>query len=117
MAEIRAVLFDVYGTFVDIKTNEHRDDAFDSLSRFLEYRRVFIAGKALKELYFDQINQQLAMSRERNTIRFYYDLMGVVEDAMSQKKIHDIIEEEKRHVSILRQALEQLQDPQSACSS
>jgi len=45
MPTIRAVLFDIYGTLVDIKTDEHRDDVFDSLSRFLEYRRVFIQGR------------------------------------------------------------------------
>ena len=66
MAQLRAVLFDVYGTLVDIHTNEHRDDVFDSLSRFLEYRRIFIPGKELKELYFDHINQQIARSRERH---------------------------------------------------
>lgn len=66
MAQLRAVLFDVYGTLVDIHTNEHREDVFDSLSRFLEYRRVFIPGRELEELYFDHINQQIARSRERH---------------------------------------------------
>ncbi|MCJ7810025.1 MAG: HAD family hydrolase [Desulfobulbaceae bacterium] len=66
MSNINAVLFDMYGTLVDIKTNEHDDDVFDLLSRFLEYRRVFISGKEIKELYFDQINQQFARSRERH---------------------------------------------------
>jgi len=65
MSDLKVILFDIYGTLVDIKTNEHRDDIFDDLSRFLEYRRVFVSGQALKELYFDQINQQLAASRER----------------------------------------------------
>ena len=66
MPKLHAVLFDVYGTLVDIHTNEHRDDVFDSVSLFLEYRRVFIPGKELKELYFDHINQQIARSRERH---------------------------------------------------
>jgi len=52
MPKLSAVLFDVYGTLVDIHTNEHRDDVFDSLSRFLEYRRVFIPGKELKGTLF-----------------------------------------------------------------
>lgn len=65
MPKLSAVLFDVYGTIVDIHTNEHRDDVFDSVSRFLEYRRVFIPGKELEELYFDHINQQIARSREK----------------------------------------------------
>ncbi len=66
MAKLRAVLFDLYGTLIDIKTDENRTEAFEGLSRFLEYRRVFISGKELKELYFVEINQQLAKSRERH---------------------------------------------------
>jgi putative hydrolase of the HAD superfamily len=66
MPKLEAVLFDMYGTLVDIKTNEHRDDIFEALSRFLEYRRVFIGGKEFKELYFDQISQQFARSREKH---------------------------------------------------
>jgi len=65
MSEIKAVLFDLYGTLVDIKTNEYGDNIFDDIARFLEYRRVFLSGNALKELYFDQINQQIAGSREK----------------------------------------------------
>ena len=65
MSKLRAVLFDVYGTLVDIKTNEHDDGTFESLSRFLEYRRVFIRTQELKEFYFDQLNQQIARSREK----------------------------------------------------
>ncbi|MBN1541121.1 HAD family hydrolase [candidate division KSB1 bacterium] len=66
MAALKAILFDVYGTLIDIRTDEHRDDRFEALSRFLEYRQVAIPPRELKELYFDQINQQLARSRETN---------------------------------------------------
>ena len=66
MPKLRAVLFDLYGTLVDIKTNEQRDDIFKAVSSFLEYRRVFIPGSELKELYFVEINQQIAKSRERH---------------------------------------------------
>lgn len=66
MPPLKAILFDLYGTLVDIKTNEHRDDVFEMVSRFLEYRRVFISGRELKELYLLEINQQFARSRERH---------------------------------------------------
>ncbi len=65
MPQIKVVLFDMYGTLVDIKTNEHGNDIFENLSKFLEYRRVFLSGNVLKELYFDQINQQISGSREK----------------------------------------------------
>jgi putative hydrolase of the HAD superfamily len=63
---ITTVLFDVYGTLIDIHTNEHRDDIFETLSRFLEYRRVYITPRILKELYFSELHQQFARSRERH---------------------------------------------------
>jgi len=66
MTQLRAILFDLYGTLIDIRTDEHRPEAFEALSRFLEYRRVFISGKELQELYFVEINQQIARSRERH---------------------------------------------------
>jgi len=65
MPKLRAVLFDVYGTLIDIKTDEYRESAFEALSRFLEYRRVYIPPQELKELYFNQINLQLASSHEK----------------------------------------------------
>lgn len=66
MSEIKTVLFDVYGTLVDIKTNEHRDEIFETLSRFLEYRQLYISPRELKELYFSEINQQFAASRQNH---------------------------------------------------
>ena len=62
---IRTVLFDIYGTLIDIQTNESRDDIFDTLSRFLEYRNIFIGPRTLKELYFAELHQQFARSREK----------------------------------------------------
>ncbi|MDY7039030.1 MAG: HAD family hydrolase, partial [Thermodesulfobacteriota bacterium] len=65
MGQLKVVLFDVYGTLIDIHTEEHDDFIFEALSRFLEYRRVCISSKEIKELYLAQINQQFARSRER----------------------------------------------------
>jgi putative hydrolase of the HAD superfamily len=65
MTKITTVLFDVYGTLVDIHTNEQRDDIFDALARFLGYRRIFISPTVLKELYFSELHQQFARSRQR----------------------------------------------------
>ncbi len=66
MPKLRAVLFDVYGTLIDIKTDEYRESAFEGLSQFLEYRRVYIAPQELKELYFNQLNLQVATSHEKH---------------------------------------------------
>ena len=65
MSGINTVLFDIYGTLINIRTSEDKDEVFDSISSFLAYRRVFLQRKELKELYFAELNQQFARSRER----------------------------------------------------
>jgi putative hydrolase of the HAD superfamily len=65
MANLTTILFDIYGTLIDIHTNEQRDDIFETLSRFLGYRRLVVSPTALKELYFSELHQQFARSRER----------------------------------------------------
>ncbi len=65
MSVINTILFDIYGTLINIRTNEHKEEIFDSISRFLGYRRIFVQGKELKELYFAELNRQFARSRER----------------------------------------------------
>ncbi|MBN2315751.1 MAG: ferritin family protein [Sedimentisphaerales bacterium] len=56
---------------------------------------------------------ELAMNRERSTIRFYCNLLDIVRDSLRRDKINGIIEEEKRHITILRRTLDQLRNPQS----
>jgi len=60
---------------------------------------------------------ELAISRERNTIGFYYDLTGAMGESIGKSKINDIIKEEQRHIGILRRALEPLSDAQSSARS
>ena len=49
-----------------------------------------------------------ALQKEKDTIVFYRGLKGFCRDKAAKKQIGDIIEQEKRHISILQQSLEQL---------
>jgi len=48
MPKIRAVIFDCYSTLIDIKTNEQKDEIFNTLSRYLEYYGLKINAGALR---------------------------------------------------------------------
>ena len=74
-------------------------------------KREFTGAESKEEIL------ELAMSRERNVISFYYNHVEIVGDSLGKDNINEVIGEEKRHVCILRRALEQLRDPQSACRS
>jgi putative hydrolase of the HAD superfamily len=57
---VAAVLFEPYGTLLDIETDERDWYAFLNLSRFLEYRGVRFSADELRWLWFEKIAQQLA---------------------------------------------------------
>jgi putative hydrolase of the HAD superfamily len=62
--DLRAIIFDINGTLIDIETNEGRDDSYRALARFLRFQGIEIAWRELRDLYFQMVQQQLARSRE-----------------------------------------------------
>jgi putative hydrolase of the HAD superfamily len=62
--DLRAIIFDINGTLIDIETDEGRDDIYRALARFLSYQGMDIAWRELRDLYFQTIRQQLERSPE-----------------------------------------------------
>lgn len=60
----KGIFFDLYGTLIDILTDEHDPWVYSTLSRYLSYRDVKIAPKELKKTYFEDIQSQLKQSNE-----------------------------------------------------
>jgi putative hydrolase of the HAD superfamily len=60
----KAILFDLYGTLIDILTDESDLSVYETLSRYLRYHAVDIAPEQLKEEYFRGIKQSLRQSEE-----------------------------------------------------
>jgi putative hydrolase of the HAD superfamily len=48
----RAILFDLYGTLIDIHTQEDRPEVWDTLARFLRYRGLPAEAGALREGFY-----------------------------------------------------------------
>jgi putative hydrolase of the HAD superfamily len=57
---VAAVLFEPYGTLLEIETDERDWYAYLNLSRFLEYRGVRYSADELRWLWFEKISGQLA---------------------------------------------------------
>jgi putative hydrolase of the HAD superfamily len=64
-ASLRAVVFEPYGTLIDIETDERDWYAYLHLSRFLEYRGIRLSADELRWLWFEKTAHQLARSGER----------------------------------------------------
>lgn len=62
---IAAVLFEPYGTLLEIETDERDWYAYLNLARFLEYRGVSLTADALRWLWFETLARQVGESTER----------------------------------------------------
>ncbi len=62
---IDAVFFDLYGTLIDIETNEWDSNVFRILSNYLKYEGIDIRADRLKETYYDNLKIQISTSNEK----------------------------------------------------
>ena len=62
--EIRALLFDVNGTLIDIETDEWMEEAYRAIAHFLTYQGIWLHRGQLRTLYFQIMKEQFAASKE-----------------------------------------------------
>ncbi|MCX7913138.1 MAG: HAD family hydrolase [Thermodesulfovibrionales bacterium] len=75
----KAVLFDLYGTLINIKTDEGDIGTYEILSRYLKYHLVYISADALRKTYFEAVQQHLSQSKEPfpevDVYKVFFDIM------------------------------------------
>ncbi len=62
---IKAVLFDIYGTLIDIETDENDWSTYLNLAKYLGYRGINLSADEIRWFYFEKIRQQIKVSNER----------------------------------------------------
>jgi putative hydrolase of the HAD superfamily len=63
--EIRALLFDVNGTLIDIETDEWMEEAYRAIAHFLAYQGIALHRGEVRDLYFRIMKEQFAASAEK----------------------------------------------------
>ena len=63
--DLRAILFDVNGTLIDIETDEGQDSIYRAISRFLTYQGLALEPDDLRDWYFRIMDEQRRSSPER----------------------------------------------------
>jgi putative hydrolase of the HAD superfamily len=63
--DIRALLFDVNGTLIDIQTDEGLEEIYRAIGHFLTYQGISLHRGEVRDLYFETMQQQLKTSHER----------------------------------------------------
>ncbi len=62
--DIRALLFDVNGTLIDIETDEGLEEIYRTIAHFLTYQGISLHRWEVRDLYFQIMQQQRAESSE-----------------------------------------------------
>jgi len=62
--DIRALLFDVNGTLIDIETDERMEEAYRAIAHFLTYQGICLHRGEVRDLYFQIMKEQFAASKE-----------------------------------------------------
>ncbi len=62
----RTILFDLYGTLIDIHTEEHAPEVWGQLARFLRYQGLPASPTSLHDQFFDLLRQARQTSSERH---------------------------------------------------
>jgi putative hydrolase of the HAD superfamily len=57
-----AILFDLYGTLIDIETDEERPQVWETLARYLGYQGLLVASGKLQAAFFERQQASLAAS-------------------------------------------------------
>lgn len=76
----KVVLFDLYGTLIDIRTDEHSPEVWDRLARFLRYRLLPAEPEHLRGAYFSLAKDSQTASEERHA---EVDVLGVFKKILS----------------------------------
>jgi len=62
---IKAILFDIYGTLIDIETDESNWYVYLNLANYLSYRGISLSADEIRGFYFEKINKQIEESGEK----------------------------------------------------
>jgi putative hydrolase of the HAD superfamily len=79
--EIRALLFDVNGTLIDIETDEWMEEAYRAIGHYLTYQGISLRRGEVRDLYFQIMKEQFAANKE---VYPEFDVVAVWREVLSR---------------------------------
>lgn len=80
--DIRALVFDVNGTLIDIETDERMEEVYRAIGHFLTYQGVALHRREVRDLYFQIMKEQFETSRETFP---EFDVVAVWREVLQRK--------------------------------
>ncbi len=83
----KAIIFDLYGTLLDIHTNESQEYLWEKMALFFKMKGVDFEPRELKEAYSEQVNQLLEKKRLKGVEHPDVDILKVFKNLFKTKNI------------------------------
>jgi putative hydrolase of the HAD superfamily len=61
---IKSILFDLYGTLIDIETDESMEEIYRGIAHFLTYQGIYLHRGEVRDLYYQIMKEQKEQSSE-----------------------------------------------------
>lgn len=81
---IRGILFDLYGTLIDIETDEGMEELYRAMAHYFTYLGVDMRRFDLRDLYYEVMKKQRALSGE---LYAEINVVGIWKEIMHRKGI------------------------------
>jgi putative hydrolase of the HAD superfamily len=62
---VKGIIFDLYGTLIDIETDESAEEIYRTIARFLTYKEVYVRRGQVRGLYDELLKQEKEKSSEQ----------------------------------------------------
>ncbi|NLI83253.1 MAG: HAD family hydrolase [Deltaproteobacteria bacterium] len=63
--KLRGIIFDLYGTLIDIHTNEDSEEIYRAVSHFLTYQGIHLDRGEVRSVYYQIVEEQRREQREK----------------------------------------------------
>lgn len=85
---ISTVLFDIYGTLIDISTDEESMPTYDMISKWLEYKAIYLTPDQLKWFYREEFAKRIGAEEERKVVQenVFKDILEEFEMRIGERK-------------------------------
>ncbi len=88
---LKAILFDLYGTLIDIETDEGDPAVYEKLARFLSYHRLRISADELQSALRAGVELTMTASREMHPEADVFKVFGEILTRYGGKKFHPAV--------------------------
>lgn len=61
---LKGILFDLYGTFIDIETDESMEEIYRAIAQFLTYHGIYLHRGEVRDRYYQLLRQEKEKSHE-----------------------------------------------------